>query len=151
MPEFFRLLGLLSAFIISFSNYTLLTQILLTHTKWSTSKLDVISFLFIFLSILFIFKILAIVSNLFLHSENFYSFTRLIGLLLGFARGILLVSLFYTLFINSPFLYLSTSAKDRSLSSQYISDVAPSVYKIGIGVCPFQKVETPLAKLLELS
>lgn len=127
LSEFFRFLGLLLAFILSFSNYTLVSQFLSEHTKWTVSKLEVIAFLLIFLGILFIFKVIAFVVYLMFHKETVYSFTRLIGLLLGFCRGVLLVSVIYMMFINSPFKYLSTSAKDRSISGYYLSEVVGKI------------------------
>ena len=53
LPEFFRLLGLLFAFIVSFNNYTILSQYLSTHTRYPGQELDVISFVFIFFSVIF--------------------------------------------------------------------------------------------------
>lgn len=149
LPEFLRFLGLLSAFIVSFNNYTLISHFISTHTKWTGAKPDVISFLFIFLSILLIFRLLAGATSLFSGGENISGLNRFLGLMLGFGRGILLISLIYTLFINSPFKYLSRSARSRSFSSQYISDVAPVTYRIGINFYPWEKIDTPLAKSLE--
>ena len=60
-----------------------------------------------------------------------------------------MISLIYTLFINSPFEYLSTSASKKSFSSKYVSDIAPFAYKLGISFFPGKKAETPLAGLLE--
>jgi len=151
LPEFFRLLGLLAAFILSFNNYTLVSQFLSAHAKWTGAKPDVISFLFIFLLIVFIFKIFATVSaNLLSKRESISGPDRLAGLVLGLGRGALLVGLIYVLFVNSPFKYLSTSTKDRSFSGQYISKVAPFVYKIGINFYPWHKNKTPLVKLLNV-
>ena len=149
LPEFFRLLGLLSAFVLSFNNYTSVSGFLSTHATWTGDNIDVISFLFIFLAILFIFKILAVVSRSFLGGENISGPNRFIGLTLALGRGILLISLIYTLFINSPFEYLSISAEDRSFSSRHISKVAPFVYKNSINFYPWEKTETSLVQLLE--
>ena len=150
LPEFFRLLGLLAAFIFSFNNYTMVSQFLSSHTKWTGAKPDVISFLFIFLLIVFIFKIFAVITTLLLGRENISGPDKLAGLVLGLGRGALLVGLIYVLFVNSPFKYLSRSTEDRSFSGPHISKVAPFVYKIGINFYPWEKNETPLAKLLKV-
>ena len=147
LPEFFRLLGLLAAFIFSFNNYTLVSQFLSTHTKWTGAEPDAISFLFIFLLIIFLFKIFAVTTTSLLGKENISGPNKIVSLVLGFGRGVLLISLVYIFFVNSPFEYLSRSTEDRSLSGQYVSGVAPFVYKIGINCYPWEKRETPLVKL----
>ena len=149
LPEFLRLIGLLSAFIFSFNNYTLLSDFLSGHIKWISGGLDMVSFLFIFVAALFVFKILALFAVLFLGSDNISLSSRLMGFLLGCGRGILLIGLIWTLFVNSPFRFLSVNAKERSFSGQYVSDVAPFVYKAGIEFYPWEKIETPLVELLE--
>jgi len=149
LPEFFRLLGLSIAFILSFNNYTSVSSFLSSHTKWTDANLDVISFLAIFLAVLFIFKVLAILARGFQGGENISPVNRAIGLMLGLARGILLASLIYTLFINSPFEYLHRSAEERSFSGKYISDIPGLVYKVGINFYPGERIETPLVKQLE--
>lgn len=149
LPEFFRLLGLLIAFIFSFNAYTLLSRFLSTHARWTGPGPDVIAFLLIFLLILFIFKMLAIVAAVFLGSENISGPSRTIGLVLGFGRGILLTSLIYILLVNSPFRYLSNSAEDRSFSGPYISGIAYIAYKVCSNFYPWETVETPLVRMLK--
>jgi hypothetical protein len=142
-------LGLVSAFILSFNSYTLLSAFIAHHTKLAGAKPDIVSFLFIFLSILLIFRILASVVHLFSHTENVFSVSGVIALVFGFLRGILVIGLIYTFSVNSPFQYLATSAKEKSFLGQYVSHVAPLVYKVGISCYPWGKVNTPLVKLLE--
>ena len=149
LPEFFRLLGLLLAFVFSFNSYTLLSQFIIAHTKRAGARPDVISFLSIFLTVLFVFKLLAIGANfIFGKKENVSFSNKVIGLLLGIGRGLLVISLIYTFFINSPFSYLAKSAEQRSFSSQYITRIAPFAYKIGINFYPGERIETPLMKVL---
>jgi len=149
LPEFFRVLGLLAAFIFSFNSYTLLSDFLSTHTKWTGPEPDVISFLAIFLTAIFVFKILAVTAQALLSGGGISGPNRLLGLALGLGRGVLLIGLVYTLFVNGPFEYLSRSAKERSFSSKYVFHVAPFVYKSGINFYPWEKVATPLVELLE--
>lgn len=144
LSEIFRSIGLLTAVIVSFNTYTVLSQHLTNHTRWAGAKPDILSFLFIFCGILFMFRVLASI----VRSENISGFNRAMALILSCARGILLISLVYSLFVNSPFGYLSRSANERSFSGQYISDVAPLVYKVGSSIYPW-KADTPLIKLLE--
>jgi len=80
--------------------------------------------------------------------ENVSLPSRVIGLLLGIGRALLVTSLIYMFFINSPFSYLKKSAEQRSFSSQYITRIAPFAYKTGINFYPWEKIETPLVKLL---
>ncbi len=149
LPEFLRLLGLFSAFIVSFNNYTSLSNFLLSHTKWTEANLDGISFLFLFLVVLFVFKILAILARGFLGGDNISGLNRGIGLTFGIARGLLLVSFIYILFVNSPFGYLRRSAEERSFSGRYVSNIPRVIYKKGINLYPGEKVDTPLVKRLE--
>ncbi|MFC1667261.1 CvpA family protein [Candidatus Omnitrophota bacterium] len=148
-PELFRFLGLLSAFIFSFNSYASMSRFISAHARWSSAKLEIISFLFIFLVILFIFKIFALIANLFSNSEDISKINRLAGFLLGIGRALLSISLICILFVNSPFEYLSRNTKEKSFSSQYLLGVAPLVYRNAMGFYPFKKAETPLVKLLE--
>lgn len=149
LSEFLRFLGLLIAFLLSVNNYALISSFLSSHTKWAGEELDIISFLFIFLSVLFIFKIATSVTSMLLDRSLISGISKLAGLAIGFGRGILLISLIYTLFVISPFEYISKSAKDRSLASRYISNVASTAYRIGMGFYPGEKIDTLLARLLQ--
>jgi membrane protein required for colicin V production len=149
LPEFFRLLGLVGAFLFSFNNYTLLSEFLSTHTQWIGARPDVISFLFIFLAVIFIFKILAITFGSLLDKEKISSANKATGCAFGLSRGFLLIGLIYVLFVNSPLNYLSMSAREKSFSAPYISKIAPIVYKNCINCYPWKKIPTPLVQLLD--
>lgn len=146
--EIFRFFGLLAAFLFSFNNYVLLSRLIVGHINWDTERLDLVSFLVIFLGVLLIFKILLGLARLASKIEDVSGISRVLGLLLGLSRGILLVGLLYTLFVNSHFEYLAESAEEKSYSSQYISKVLPFVYKTGMRFYPWQKFETPFVKAL---
>ena len=148
-PEFFRSIGLLSAFIISFNNYASLSNFLSTHAKWTGPRPDIISFLFIFLALLFIFKIVAVLARMFMGSSDLSMPNRVAGLVLGIGRAILLASLIFTLFFNGPFEYLSESTSDRSFSGRYVLQVAPSLYRACMNFYPAEKNDTPLVVMLE--
>jgi membrane protein required for colicin V production len=149
LPEIFRLFGLFSAFVLSFNNYTLISGFLTNHTKRSGASLDVVSFLFIFLATLFIFKLLAMLAGLLSNRENVSLPNRISGLIFGLCRGALLISLVYTFFINSHVDYLSKSAGEKSVLGQYIAGVAPFAYDIGINLYPLPKIDTPLTAMLK--
>lgn len=149
LPEIFRLFGLFSAFILSFNNYTLVSGFLTSHTKRSGASLDIISFLFIFLAALFIFKLLAMLAGLLSSCENVSLPNRILGLIFGLCRGALLISLIYTFFINSHVDYLSKSAREKSVLGRYVAGAAASVYDIGINLYPLPKIDTPLTALLK--
>jgi len=150
LSEFFRLLGLFSAFVLSFNNYILVSDFLAKHVRLTGLKADITGFLFIFLSVILIFKLLAVLADKILGvSENVSLANKIVGLALGLARGVLLTGLVYILFIHSPVNYFYKSAKEKSFSSQYASLAAPFAYKTGMSVYPFEKHETPLVKLLE--
>ena len=150
LPELFRFLGLLTAFITSFTSYTLLSRFLSGHTKWPGARLETISFLVIFLGIVFIFKVLSmIVAVPLINGKDISGNNRLAGLILGFGRGVMLASLIYICFTNAPFGYLSNSAKERSFSGQYVSGIASKVYNACIKFYPWIKTETPLVKVLD--
>lgn len=149
LPEIFRLLGLFSAFIISFNNYILAAGFLAKHARLTGLKAEVTGFIFIFLIVLFVFKLLAVTAvKLLGNSENVSFANKIVGLGFGLLRGVILAGLFYFLFIHSPVDYFYKSAKEKSFSAPYASLVAPFAYKIGMSVYPFEKYETPLVKLL---
>lgn len=151
LPELFKSLGLLTAFMVSFNNYASLSDFIATHARWTGARPGVISFLFIFIAILFIFKILLIVARVFLGGKDISVFNRSIALSLGLGRGLLLTSLIYILFVNSPFEYLSISARDRSFSGRYVLNVAASVYRNCINFYPGGESESSLGRLFEKS
>ena len=150
LPEFFRLLGLFLAFILSFNSYILVSGFLAKHVKLTGLKADITGFLFIFLSVVLIFKLLAVLADKILGvSENVSLANKVIGFAFGLTRGILLIGLVYILFTHSPINYFYKSAKEKSFSAPYASLVAPFAYKAGMSVYPSEKYETPLVKLLD--
>lgn len=150
LPEFFRLSGLFLAFVFSFNSYILASDFLAKHAKLTGLKAEITAFLFIFLIVLLIFKLLAILAGKLLgNSENVSLANKIVGLVLGLARGILLTGLIYILFIHGPVNYFYKSAKEKSFSALYASLAASFTYNIGMRVYPFEKYETPLVKLLK--
>ncbi len=150
LPELFRLSGLFLAFVLSFNNYILASDFLAKHARLTGLKAEVTGFLFIFLIVLLIFKLLAILANKLLgNSENVSLANKIVGLALGAARGIFLIGLVYILFIHSPVNYFYKSAKEKSFLTPYASLVAPFAYRTGMSVYPWQKHETPLVSLLK--
>jgi uncharacterized membrane protein required for colicin V production len=151
LPEFFRLSGLFLAFILSFDKYVLISDFLAKHARLTGLKADVAGFLSIFLIVILVFKLLAVLADKLLGSSENVSFAnKIIGLVLGLARGVLLIGLVYVLFTSSPIDYFYKSAKEKSFSGPYASLVAPFAYKTGMSVYPFEKHETPLVKLLKI-
>lgn len=149
LPEFFRLLGLFLAFVLSFNNYILIGSFLAKHAKLTGLKADVAGFSLVFLTTILIFKLLAVTAGKLLgNNENVSLANKITGLTLGLARGVLLTGLICVLFIHSPVKYFYKSAKEKSFSVPYASLAAPFAYKAGMSVYPFEKHETPLVKLL---
>ncbi|MDP2922016.1 MAG: CvpA family protein [Candidatus Omnitrophota bacterium] len=150
LPEFFRLLGLFSAFILSFNSYIVLSSFLAKHARLTGLKGDVTAFLFIFLAVLLAFKLLAVGAGKILGvSENVSLASKVMGLIAGSGRGILLAGLIYLLLIHSPADYFYKSAKEKSCLSPYAALTAPFAYSMGMSVYPFEKHETPLVKMLK--
>ena len=150
LPEFFRLLGLLSAFVLSFNNYILVSGFLAKHAYLTGIKAEILGFSLIFLIVVLIFKLLSIlIVKLLGNSENVSLANKVVGFAFGLIRGILLTGLVYFLFIHSPVNYFYKSAKEKSFSAPYASLTAPFAYKTGMSVYPFEKYETPFVKLLK--
>lgn len=149
LSEFLRTLGLLTAFILSFNEYTSLSYFISRHARWTGPKPDVISFIFIFVFILFLFKIASVAIKNFFVGENVSKASRLIGLSLGLGRGLLLIALVYILLVNGPFVYLSKSAEERSFLGRYVSGIAPLAYKASMRFYPWERIDTPLVKLVK--
>ena len=127
----------------------MVSDFLAKHAKLTGLKADITGFLAIFLSVILIFKLLAVLADKILGiSENVSLANKVISLAFGLARGVLLIGLVYILFIHSPVNYFYKSAKEKSFSGRYASLAAPFAYKIGMSVYPFEKHETPLVKLL---
>ena len=149
LPEFFRLSGLFLAFILSFNSYILISGFLAKNARISGVKSEILGFLLIFLATILIFKLLSVLADKLLgNSENVSLANKAIGLMLGLGRGVLLIGLMYLLLIHSPVNYFYKSAKEKSFSAPYASLVAPFAYKTGMSVYPYQRIETPLVKLL---
>ncbi|MDP2911374.1 MAG: CvpA family protein [Candidatus Omnitrophota bacterium] len=149
LPEFFRLIGLFLAFVLSFNSYILVSDFLAKNVRISGVKSEIALFLVKFLTTILIFKLLSFLADKLLgNSENVSLANKAIGLALGLIRGVLLIGLMYLLLIHSPVNYFYKSAKERSFSAPYASLVAPFAYKTGISVYPWQRFETPLVKLL---
>lgn len=149
LPEIFKSLGLFFAFLISFNNYTLLNDALLKYIKFPGARLEVISFLFIFLSIILLFKVLSLIAVNFLGiSEKISLINMVMGLVLSFGRALLFLGLLCFFLSNSPVSYLSKSVRHKSLSGQYLIDVAPMVYKGSMNYYVWKKVRTPLVEEL---
>src|SRR3990167_10752796 len=70
LSEIFRFFGLLAAFLFSFNNYVLLSQLIAGYTNWDTERLDIVSFLVIFLGVLLILKILLGLARLVSKTED---------------------------------------------------------------------------------
>lgn len=149
--ELLRSLGLLTAFIVSFNHSASLSDFIATHARWTGARPGVISFLFIFIGILVIFKFLLIAARIFLGDKDVSVFNRSVALALGLAKGLLLTSLIYILLVNSHFEYLSKSVKDRSFSGRYVLNVAGFVYRNCINFYPGGESESSLGRLLEKS
>ncbi|MDO8602968.1 MAG: CvpA family protein [Candidatus Omnitrophota bacterium] len=149
LPEFFRISGLFLAFVLSFNNYILASDFLAKHARLTGLKAEATGFVFIFLTVLLVFKLLTVLAvKLLGNSENVSLANKMVGLMFGLARGILLTGLFYFLYTHSPVDYFYKSAKEKSFSAPYASLVAPFAYKTGMSFYPLEKHETPLVKLL---
>jgi len=150
LPEFFRFSGLFLAFILSFNNYVLASEFLFKHAGLSGLKAKAAGFLFVFIIVILIFKLLAILAvKLLGNSENVSLANKMVGLAIGLVRGVLLIGLVYILFIHSPVKYFCKSAEEKSFSAPYASFVAPFAYKAGMRFYPFEKHETPLVQLIK--
>ena len=149
LSELLRSLGLLTAFIVSFNNSASLGEFIATHARWTGARPGIISFIFIFIVALVIFKVLAIGVMIFLRSGDVSMLSKLAALTLSLGRGLLLASLVYSLIVNSPFEYLSRSARDRSFSGRYVSGIAASVYRSSVNFYPGGESESSLGRLLE--
>jgi len=150
LPEFFRTLGLFSAFILSFNNYITASDFLAKHARLTGSKGEVTAFIFIFLTVLLAFKLLAVaVEKILGVSENVSFASKVIGLISGLGRGILLTGLICLLLIHGPVDYFKKCAKEKSFLSPYAALTAPFAYRMGMSVYPFEKHVTPLVKLIK--
>ena len=149
LPEFFRFFGLLSAFIVSFNHYEALSYFLSARSEWAGSRPDIISFLFIFFSILFVFRVISIIAKIFFGGDNISRLNRISGFSVGIGRASLMIALVYVLLVNGPFAYLSRSAEDNSFSGRYISKIAPFVYDVCMKFYPGGGSDTHLVRLLK--
>ncbi|MFA4991529.1 MAG: CvpA family protein [Candidatus Omnitrophota bacterium] len=149
LPEFFKLLGLWTGFVLSCNNYALLSGFLARHTKLNATNLDVLSFSLIFFCGVLAFKLLNIGTGKLLKLGEGVSLpNKIVGLAFGLVRGFLLIGFLYTISVNSPFDYLSKSAKDKSFSGQYVSGISSFAYESGMSVYPWKRNDTPFVTLL---
>ncbi len=146
--ELFKLVSIVSAYILSFASYAIVSHFISKHTGFTGAMSDIIAFSLIFLLILLIFKLLVSGLKILSGDSNISLGNRIVGTAAAFGRGVLLASLLYGLFVSSPFEYLIISARDRSLAGPYVEEVAPLVYNIGSRIFPWELIETPLIRAL---
>ena len=124
--EIFKILGAIVACVASLSSYQIPGEWLNANSFLSAHTANIISFIFILFSILFLFRLIRIFLFRVLHIEIFGRLENWAGLILGLGRGLVLASLFIFALSLLPCEYL-TQTIEASFSGARIKNVAPLI------------------------
>ena len=123
--ELFQILGAVASAVLSLLYYETLGQWLTSHSFLSLQIANFLSFLFLLLTLLFVFRTVRILLFKILHLELFFGWEKWGGLILGVARSVVFASLFLFVLLLLPVQYIKESIEERSLSGPYIKEIAP--------------------------
>ena len=128
IAELLTLIGLISAIFVSIFWYHDLSVFLMRQFKWNEALSNIISFIIIFLLVIFCFRILETLLNRIVDMLFLSGINNLGGALFGFIRGAIIVSLllFLVNFIPLP-LEIRVQLSD-SLLAKYLLDSVMIIY-----------------------
>ena len=139
--EFFRFLGYLGGAFLSVYYYEYVSQLTGDYLPAVSPFSNLISFTSIYILILFIFKFINTIIEKIIKIEIFSTLERLGGLILGFLRGAITLSLILITLVLMPVPYFEKSVKERSYTGPTILMVVPFLYERAAKIFPALKFE----------
>lgn len=132
--EIFKFLGIVSAVIISMSGYSFIAGLISGFI--SQSAAEVISFIAIVAVVMFAFSIIRRLLSFLFKLQPINWLERGAGLILGLARGFILVSLVLIILTMTQNEYLNSSIRNESFSGNFFLEVAPKIYMLSTRTFP---------------
>ena len=163
VTELIMLISLILGFIIAFTYFPQVQNILLkTFPLLPGFAAQILAFIFLFLAVNIVLRLLGKALNKFVHFTFLNSINRIAGGLFGFFKAALLVSLFILVIEQTPFTMQIKRAigADKSISYNPLKNVAPAVYDFLLALIPgenrlqqdiidsIQKVDSTTKKLV---
>ena len=127
-PELLRIVGYLVTVIVTFRFHETLAQTLTLRTFLNSATASALSFFSLLAATFLLTKIVIAIFLKLLKMGKGGVLYRVIGLLLGACRWIILLSLIFMLIDHSPFAPLKTDIHERSHLGQKISLIAPTLF-----------------------
>lgn len=121
--ELFKTLGVVSAFFIIINTHQAIGEFITDHSVISEPFSELLSFVILVGSILFLFRIIGQAINNIMKIEFVSILDRTGGILLGAGRGIVCIFLMIIAFNITTVEYINESIYKRSLSGPYIIGV----------------------------
>lgn len=130
--ELFRFIGYLSTAMAAVYFYEYTSQLLGDYFPVMHSFANLICFTGLYAGILFIFKFINLLIEKIIKIETISTVEKIGGLLLGFLRGAILISLLLISLVFTPIPYFEKSIKERSYTGQVVLKTVPFLYdKLG--------------------
>ena len=128
--EIFRVIGILLGLFFSMKYYSALGTLLNTNVSLPQELVDGITFLILILLSVLIMKLVSLGLTKIVKFAFTETIDKWVGFIVGLFRGIMILSLLFTLFGIVNVDYLVKSVEERSLSGPYIKQMAPNVYQV---------------------
>lgn len=125
--EFFKLLGVIVAIVVSFHYYSHIADFLNAKSPLPLDLADFVSLLFLSALIIVLFKFIRDGFNVLVKAEVKSFFDKFAGFILSLLRAFSLSSLTLIILFSTNLDYLKSSVNDSS-SKNYLMNIAPRIY-----------------------
>ncbi len=134
--ELFKLIGMVATAILTVLYYESLSLFLASHSFLPLEAANVVSVVFLFASLLLIFKLVRVLLFRVLHLELFGSLEKWGGCVLGFLRGFVFASLLLFVITLLPIEYAQKSIDEKSFLGPRIKQIVPQVTEFAMKFRP---------------
>jgi uncharacterized membrane protein required for colicin V production len=135
-PELLRIVSYLTALVVTFRFQGNISEYLTLQTALNETTAQAVSFCLLFLVVLLILKLLMIVLLRILKIGDSGLLNKLVGVLMGSCRWILILSLFFLVIVQSPLNSLKSDIKERSLVGPQVLQIAPEIFGFLSSISP---------------
>jgi uncharacterized membrane protein required for colicin V production len=142
-PEILRIASYVITVIVTFHFKDTVAEYLTLHTFLNSSTAAIVSFVALAAGTLLLTKLVTMLFLKLLKVGDGGFFNKVIGLLLGAARWIIILSLAFMLIDYSPLQALKNDIKTRSVTGPTIASIAPQLFDFLSGISPQLAVKTP--------
>ena len=135
-PELLRIAAYLITLVVTFLLHEPLTQFLTLKTVLNYTTARALSFFTLLVVVFCLTKLLIMLLLKLLKVGEGGFFYRLVGLLIGACRWVILLSLLFMLIDYSPLMPLKTDIQSRSFVGPKVSRIAPSLFEFLSKISP---------------